>query len=208
MMRVEDARAAVQCGADAVGMVLHANTPRRIGLDVARQIIAVLPPFVTPIGLFVDAPAERVVEVADELHLNHVQLHGHESPDFVAALGALRVIKMIRVTRDGLSDALAPWRKNNSLAAILLETGSTAQAGGTGVENDWDTIEAGQAAGMFEGLPPIIAAGGLRPDNVARVIQRLRPYAVDVSSGIEATRGVKSVEKMQLFADNVRDCDE
>jgi phosphoribosylanthranilate isomerase len=126
----------------------------------------------------------------------------------VNALGTLKIIKAIRVTGDGLTVALAPWKKVRSLTAILLETGSTAQPGGTGVENDWDTIAAAQAAGTFEGLPPIIAAGGLRPDNVAEVVHRLRPYAVDVSSGIEASRGVKSAEKMQLFAANVRDCDE
>lgn len=208
MMRVQDAQAAVQCGADAIGMVLHADTPRRIGLDVAKQIVAVLPPFVNPVGLFVDAPPQRVLEVVRELHLNHVQLHGHESPEVVDALDGLKVIKVIRVTRSGLSEALAPWKKVKALAAILLETGSTTQAGGTGIENDWETIAAAQASGMFEGFPPIIAAGGLRPDNVAQVIQRLNPYAVDVSSGIEAARGIKSPEKMQLFAENVRACDE
>jgi phosphoribosylanthranilate isomerase len=207
MTRLTDALAAADCGADAIGMLLHADSPRKIALDVARNIVAVLPPFVTPVGLFVDAPAEVVQQTADMLHLSHVQLHGHESPALVTSLVGLQVIKAIRVTRDGLGGALAPWRDVRDLAAILLETGATAQAGGSGIENDWDAIAEAQHAGMFKNLPPIIAAGGLRPDNVAAVIERIHPYAVDVSSGIEETRGIKSFEKMQLFAKHVRSCE-
>jgi phosphoribosylanthranilate isomerase len=199
MTRVEDALAAAEAGADAIGMVLYANSPRRIARDLARQIVAALPAFVTPVGLFVDAPPLFVAECAAELGLRQVQLHGKEPPSAVAALRGLSIIKAIRVTRDGLAAALEPWRGVLQLKGMLLETGTTAQAGGSGVENDWEAILQVQRAGGFAGLPPIIAAGGLRPDNVARVIAMLRPWAVDVSSGIESAPGIKSREKMAAF---------
>jgi phosphoribosylanthranilate isomerase len=207
MTRPGDALAAAECGADAIGMLLHGDSSRKITLDVARNIIAVLPPFVTPVGLFVNAPAATVQETAEALHLSHVQLHGNEPPALVRSLRGLKVIKAIHVTRDGLDAALAPWRDVRELTAILLETGATGQAGGSGIENDWDAIAKAQRVGTLAGLPPIIAAGGLRPDNVASVIERIHPYAVDVSSGIEETRGIKSLEKMQLFAKYVHSCE-
>jgi phosphoribosylanthranilate isomerase len=207
MTRAQDARAAAECGADAIGMVLHSQTPRRISTETARQILDVLPPYVTAVGMFVDAPAQLIEETAGELRLSHVQLHGDEPPEMVEGLSGLKVIKAVRVRRGGLAEALEPWRGVRGLSAILLETGGTEQAGGSGVENDWDAIAEAKKSGVFEALPPIIAAGGLRPQNVAQVIRLIAPYAVDVSSGIEASRGIKSIEKMQLFASNVRSCD-
>jgi phosphoribosylanthranilate isomerase len=203
--RPQDAVAAATIGADAIGLVLHADTSRRVTVEQARKILAVVPPFVTPVALFVDSPPEQVLEVVGQLKLRHVQLHGRESPEMIAKLGGLRVIKALHVERATLGPTLATWRtairdlKLDHIAGLLLETSATT-AGGTGVENDWDAIAAARSAGQFEGLPPIIAAGGLTPANVGDVVRRLRPYAVDVSSGIEITRGIKSVELMRDFA--------
>lgn len=211
--RVEDARAAARAGADAIGMVLHAPSARNVPLERARQILGALPAFVTPVGLFVDAPTRVILDTADELRLRHVQLHGHESPGQIAELRGLTVLKAFRVRADSMELDLSIWRNAHAaldlqnLQGLVLETSGTAQAGGTGVENDWATILRHLEAGHFEGLPPIIAAGGLRPDNVAAVVRDLRPWAVDVSSGVEAVPGHKSPEKIDAFIRAVRDGD-
>jgi phosphoribosylanthranilate isomerase len=207
MTRVEDAVAAAEVGADAIGLFLHGNSPRLIDRETARQIIEALPPFVTPVGLFVDAPPELIIELATDLGLRHLQLHGHEPPSLIASLRGWSIIKAVRVRRDTLHADLAPWKNLPHLRGILLETGSSEKLGGTGVENDWETIRIARDRGDFAQLPAIIAAGGLRPDNVGRVVQMLRPYAVDVSSGIESAPGIKSLEKMKQFAQAVREND-
>lgn len=207
MTRLEDALAAVDAGADAVGMVLHAESARRISLPLARQIVAALPAFVTPVGLFVDAEPRILLELADELGLRHLQLHGNEPASIVSTLPGKVILKAIRIVRGEIEQALNPWRDVPGVGALLLETGGTKQAGGTGVENDWEAIRAHQSQSGFANLPPIVAAGGLRPENVEQVIRTLRPYAVDVSSGIESSPGVKSVEKMRDFVAAVRRAD-
>jgi phosphoribosylanthranilate isomerase len=213
MMRAEDALSAAHTGADAIGMVLYAKAARRVSLDQARDMMAVLPAFVTPVGLFVDSPPDEVRDIARQLNLRHVQLQGNEPPETVAGLRDLKVIKAIHVDRNSLSTVLAKWRaaiadlKLSNLAGVLMETGGTTVPGGSGVENDWVTIAAAQAAGAFDGLPPLIAAGGLTPANVGNVVTMLRPWSVDVSSGIEASRGIKSNEKMTAFIDAVRNSD-
>src|SRR5437762_3220862 len=110
MTRPVDALEAARAGADAIGLVFYSAAPRRVTLEQARAILDVLPPFVTPVGLFVDSPADEVLRVAGQLHLRHVQLHGHESPELIAKLGNLAVIKAIRVERDRLRETLATWR--------------------------------------------------------------------------------------------------
>jgi phosphoribosylanthranilate isomerase len=202
--RVEDALAAAELGADAIGMLLHADSARKIPVELAGQIVDALPPFVTPVGLFVDAPPCAVVEAMTSLGIRHVQLQGQEPPQFLGALKNSVVIKSIRVAPGGLVDELKPWRGISSLRAIHLETGTTNQPGGSGVANDWELIRKHIDAGDFSGLPPIIAAGGLRPETVADVIRLLRPWAVDVSSGIESAPGIKSKEKMKAFVEAVR----
>jgi phosphoribosylanthranilate isomerase len=211
--RLEDALAAAELGADAIGLVLHADAPRRITRDLGRRIIAALPPFVTPVGLFVDAPTDVVIEVATDLRLRHVQLHGRETPSTIARLRGQHVIKAAHVTRATIGDDLKFWRTQiaehelDHLKGLLLETGGTRETGGTGAANDWETIRAAQNAGEFNGLPPIIAAGGLKPENVAAVVRMLRPWAVDVSSGIESAKGIKSAAKMAAFVEAVRSAD-
>ncbi len=182
-------------------------------MQVAEQIVAALPPFVTPIGLFVDSPADEILQTANRLGVRTVQLHGGETPELIAQLDGLRIIKAIRADRVSLTAILARWRQAQQalppgrLAGILLETAGTAEPGGTGVENDWALLEKAQREGLLTGMPPLIVAGGLTPLNVGQVIRRLRPWAVDVSSGIEETRGVKSVAKMQAFATAVAGAD-
>ena len=211
--RPEDALAAARAGADAIGMVFHPAAPRRVSVEEACAILAALPAFVTPVALFVDAGVERVTRLAAELHLRHVQLHGNETPEDIAQLPHLAVIKAVRVDPRRFGETLGRWRDAvaagglANLKGLVLETAATAEAGGTGVANDWPAVREHQARGAFDGLPPIIAAGGLTPETVGLVVRDVRPWAVDVSSGVELTRGVKSPEKMAAFVAAVRDAD-
>ncbi len=200
--RPQDASAAAAAGADAIGLLFHRESDRCVSIETAQQILRALPPLVTPVGLFVDAAPEEILEITAKLGLKTVQLHGHETPQHVQQLAGLRILKTIRVEKTGLASAVSAWKNCPNLAALLLET-ATAAPGGTGVENDWAVI----AAANLTDTPPIIAAGGLTPINVASVVRRLRPFAVDVSSGIESSRGIKSIEKMTAFAAAVRAAD-
>jgi phosphoribosylanthranilate isomerase len=204
--RVEDALAAARHGADAIGIVMHRHAKRYVPMATARQIVGALPPFVTPVALFVDAPTQEILDTARDLSVRHVQLHGHEMPDEIAPLLPLRVIKAVRVTRMGLKEDLLRWRgAAPNLTGIVLETPSARDGGGTGVPNDWDFIESATQAGDFTGLPNIIAAGGLTPETVADVVRRIQPWAVDVSSGVESSIGIKSEEKIAAFCRAVRE---
>jgi phosphoribosylanthranilate isomerase len=196
MTRPQDALAAAEAGADAIGMVLHANSPRKISRDAARPIIRELPAFVTPVGLFVDAPPSLIVQTADELGLRHIQLHGKENPAILDSLGQHAAIKVFHLGPD-ISSELSAWR-SKGLSGLLLDSGA-----GSGIENDWKTIRTMIDAGQFQGLP-LIMAGGLTPENVAGVVRMLQPWAVDVSTGIESAPGVKSREKMLAFVEAVR----
>lgn len=202
MTRVEDAVAAAECGADAIGMVLSGKSPRVLTRDVARQIMNALPPFVTPVGLFVNSPIDFIREITADLHLRHVQLYGTETPDAVAALRGLTVIKAVLVHRDHLAADVRLWSNVPNVKGILLETHSASGAGGTGIENDWSAIRDYQS--QYHPAIPLIAAGGLKPENVAEVVRTIRPWAVDVSSGIESAVGVKSRDKMAAFVKAVQ----
>lgn len=209
--RPEDGAAAAAAGADAVGLVFHPPAPRCLSIERAREIIAALPAFVTPVGLFVDVAPEHVTETARTLGLRQVQLNGAETPEIVAALQPLAVVKAIHVERDRFGETLHRWRAApalTNLKGLVLETAGTGRAGGTGVANDWDTVRRHQAAGDFAGLPPIIAAGGLTPETVAAVVRNVRPWAVDVSSGVEDSPGRKSVGRIAAFVAAVRAADE
>ena len=209
--RPQDAVAAANSGADAIGLVFYKLTPRCVSIEQAREILAVLPPFVTPVALFVNATVMEIRQTTDVLGLRYVQLHGHESPEVVDALSAHIVLKALRVSRDTFFKAeLEDWRRAiasrdlTNLRGMVLESATAKGIGGTGVENDWDYIADLQLAGAFSGLPPIIAAGGLTPANVARVVRDLRPCAVDVSSGVEDAPGQKSVERIEAFVREVQ----
>jgi phosphoribosylanthranilate isomerase len=200
--RASDAAEAARLGADAIGMVLSPGLRRSVTVETARQIIGALPAFVTAVGLFVDVDAAEILRVAGAVGLGYVQLHGDETPESVAALEGLRVIKAVAVRPASLLDDLARWReavarqKLDNLAALILDSAT----GGSGLENDWAAIGEAIEGGAGKGLPPLIAAGGLTPKNVGAVIRTIRPWAVDVSSGVESEVGIKSARMMAEFA--------
>jgi phosphoribosylanthranilate isomerase len=206
-MRPEDAAMAAACGADAVGVILHPASPRNVPLEMAERILSALPPFVTPLGVFVNSTVEQILDISERLGLECVQLHGDETREVVAALGGLSVIKAIRVVPATFSQSLNVFRGLANLKGIVLETGGTREPGGTGVANDWELIRKFQEAGAFDGLPAMVAAGGLNPGNVEGVIRLLRPWAVDVSSGVEAKRGEKSERLVREFIEAVERAD-
>jgi phosphoribosylanthranilate isomerase len=211
--RPQDAAAAASAGADAVGMVFDANSGRRVSVVEAEAILAAVGPFVTSVGLFVNASAEEIRRILGSVPLGAVQLHGDESPRLVAALKPIRVIKALHLAA-GESATLAAWRaavadlQLTNLIGILLETpNSGPERGGRGIANDFTGLHAMQTAGHFAGLPPIIAAGGLTPVNVGEVVRLLHPFAVDVSSGVESARREKSADKIEAFVRAVRAAD-
>lgn len=212
-MRPEDAQAAASYGADAIGLVFHRPARRCVTLEQAEQILQMVPAFVSAVGLFVDAPADEIRATATRLRLRHVQLHGNESPQVVEELRDFSVIKAIRVERDSFGQTLQTWRdaiatgQLHHLKGLVLETAGVSQ-GGSGQVNDWGTIRRHIELNSFDGLPPIIAAGGLTPENVRDVVKELRPFAVDVSSGVEGQIGQKSQLKMSQFAREVRTADQ
>jgi len=207
-MRPEDAALAQRLGADAIGMIFHPPAKRNISIQQARAILAVLGPFVTPVGIFVDATTDTIGRTAGELGLRVVQLHGHESIQQAAELGSLKLtlIKALRVDETFEREAPA-WREfgrgEDCLAAIVLESNS---AGGSGVATDWQAVRQHQLAGHMEGLR-IVAAGGLTPQTVGDVVRTIHPWAVDVSSGVENAPGTKSPEKVLQFVQAVRQAD-
>ncbi|GIW76586.1 MAG: N-(5'-phosphoribosyl)anthranilate isomerase [Phycisphaerae bacterium] len=201
IMTVEDALAAVEAGADAIGMILHAQARRRIEPELAREIVQALPPYVTPVGVFVNALPARVLEIAQLVRLTTVQFHGNETIEDIRSVDPLKVIKAVRTDPHTVRDVLLELKETSckNLCGILLETAVPGSTGGTGVANDFDLIELLRTEGAFEGLPPVIVSGGLTPQNVGKVVRRIRPYGVDVSSGIETEFGKKSPEKMRDF---------
>ena len=191
--RLEDAEMAVSLGATAVGFIFWPGSPRRISTADAAAISAALPDDVWKVGVFVDAPADDIRRVIEDAHLTAAQLHGSETPAFAAAL-ATRVIKALALERAGEPAALDEWRG----IPILLDAHDPVRKGGTGRTIDW------QHAGDIAASREVILAGGLRPDNVADAIARVRPYGIDVSSGVESLPGVKDHQKLRGLFDAVR----
>jgi len=198
--RPQDAKTAVMAGADAIGMVFQTGARRRVTIKQAREILAVLPSAVSSIGLFVDADVAKIRKIASALSLSAVQLHGSESPATVAKLKPIPVIKRLD-TKD-----LGRWRRRRlpNLIGILLDSPA---GGGSGVTNDFAAIRKLQKSGAFDGLPPLIVAGGLTAKNVAGVVKLLQPFAVDVSSGVESVVRQKSPAKIKAFLRAVRHAD-
>jgi phosphoribosylanthranilate isomerase len=211
--RPEDARAAANAGADAIGLVFHREAGRYVSPEQALEIIANLPAMVSIVGVFVDATAAEIRRIVELVPLSAIQLHGNESPHTVADLQPLKVLRAIEVDAN-ISKHLADWREAierlwlTNLSGIVLETSGGGAPGGTGAANDWELIQKLQAGAQFSGLPPIIAAGGLTPENVGEVVRKLRPWAVDVSSGVESGRRMKSAEKIEAFVRAVRAADD
>jgi phosphoribosylanthranilate isomerase len=196
--RADDARAAVEAGADAIGLVFWPGSPRAVNAVQARAIVEVLPPFVTVVGVFVNWSATDIDRVCREAGLGAVQLHGDESEAVALDVGR-PVIRSVPVGPGFEPERLRAWRPG---IVPLLDAADPERRGGTGTRVDW-TLAAAAAR-----VRPIILAGGLSPENVADAIRGVRPAAVDVSSRIEDRPGVKNVSRMRAFVAAVRAADE
>ena len=187
--RREDAREAVRLGADAIGLVFYPPSPRALSVARAREIVEGLPPFVTVVGLFVDEPREGIARVLHQVRIDLLQFHGREPPEACREFGR-PYIKAVRM-RDGV-DLHQIYRQYSEASALLLDTYRPGQPGGTGAVFDWSAIPR-ELAGQ------VILAGGLDPDNVESAVRSVRPYAVDVSGGVERSKGIKDGAKMAAF---------
>jgi len=189
----EDARMAAALGVDAIGLVFHRPSPRWVGIDAARAICAALPPFVTRVGLFVDAQPAQIHAVLEAVPLDCLQFHGEESPAACAGWGRAW-IKALRM-RPGV-DVAAEAARYHEACGLLLDTFVPGLPGGTGQTFDWGRVPQDCAL-------PLVLAGGLTPDNVSTAIAAARPHAVDVSGGVEATQGRKDRFKLAAFMQGV-----
>ena len=191
--RVEDACAVVDSGADALGLVFYPDSPRHVSMEQARDIAAAVAPFVTLTGLFVNAAPDTVHAVLDAVPLGLLQFHGSETNAQCNDFG-LPFIKSIAM-RAGI-DVLSGMESYPDAAGLLLDSWQPQLHGGSGIAFDWDQVPEHPAL-------PVILAGGLAPENVAAAIRQVRPYAVDVSSGVETAKGIKSADKIHAFMKGV-----
>ncbi|MBI4195496.1 MAG: phosphoribosylanthranilate isomerase [Betaproteobacteria bacterium] len=195
--RVEDALTAARAGAHAIGLVFFGPSPRYVPPERAGEIVRALPPFITAVGLFVDAPAAEVRATIAAARVGLLQFHGGEDAEFCRQFD-LPYLKAVRV-RAGVN-LLQYAAEYHDAKALLLDTFVEGVHGGTGTVFDWQLIP--------RALPlPIILSGGLNPDNVTDAIRTVRPWAVDVSSGVEASQGIKDAAKIAAFMSGVRNAD-
>ncbi len=185
----QDALDAIRCGADAIGLVFYPPSRRAVTVSQAAAVVAGLPPFVTVVGLFVDASREAIAEVLRGVRIDLLQFHGDEPPEDCAGHGR-PYIKAVRMREE--TDLAAARERYADAAALLVDTYEVGTPGGTGKAFDWSMI------------PPafgreLILAGGLTPDNVAEAVRRVRPYAVDVSGGVEREKGRKDAGRIAVF---------
>ena len=193
--RTADAAAAASAGADAIGLVFYPPSPRFLSVERAREIRDALPPFVQTVALFVNADAAQVSQVIGRVHPAMLQFHGDEPPEFCAQFG-LPYVKACRM-RQGVS-ALEYLRSFSQAAAWLFDS-HVPEYGGVGESFDWSLIP--------ETEKPVILSGGLSTTNVAEAIRRVRPWGVDVSSGVESAKGIKDAAKIAAFMREVRNAD-
>jgi phosphoribosylanthranilate isomerase len=194
--RTGDARAAAEAGADAIGLVFYPPSPRFLSVERAVEIRDALPPFVQTVALFVNADAAQIAQVIGRVHPAMLQFHGDETPQFCGQFG-LPYVKACRV-KPGV-DALAYLKPYGNAAAWLLDS-FVPEYGGVGESFDW-------ALAPKERSRPLILSGGLDSGNVARAIRAVRPWGVDVSSGVESAKGIKDAGKMSVFVSEVRHAD-
>jgi phosphoribosylanthranilate isomerase len=191
--RVEDALNAVAQGADAIGLVFYKPSPRNVEIEQAIEIANKIPAFVTVVALFVNAEPDFVRKVISEVKLDLLQFHGDETPQECASYG-MPFIKAIRVKSD--TNLVQCAKDFSASKALLLDTFTDGVAGGTGHVFDWNLIPAALDK-------PVILAGGLTAQNVAQAITQVKPYAVDVSGGVEVSKGIKDAEKIAAFMQQV-----
>ncbi|MBI3599240.1 MAG: phosphoribosylanthranilate isomerase [Nitrospinae bacterium] len=203
---LEDAVYAAECGADAVGFIFYQKSPRFIERKTAKEIIRNLPPFITTVGVFVNHDIEDVIKTAQDCRLNAVQLHGDESPDYCSKIpllspftkGGVRGIKIIKAIRVESKDSFKKMT-GYGVSAFLLDSYSENSYGGTGKTFNWNLAIKAKEYGR------IILSGGLTKDNVKDAIEKVEPYGVDVSSGVEESIGKKDREKVRAFIKRVKE---
>lgn len=191
----DDALAAAEYGADALGFIFYENSSRYITPADAIPIIKKLPPFIITVGVFVNEPVDKVKQIKGLTGIDIIQLHGDETPDMCGAIGN-NVIKAFRV--GGRQSAADSQLSKYSVSAYLLDTHREGLPGGTGETFDWDLAVKAKRYGR------IILAGGLTPDNVAEAVKKVRPYAVDVASGVEKRPGKKDLNKVKKFIERAK----
>jgi phosphoribosylanthranilate isomerase len=192
---VGDALAAVNAGADAIGIVFYEPSPRNVSIDIAEQIVRAVGPFVTTVGLFVNASEEAVNAVLQSVPLQLLQFHGNESAEYCEVFQR-PYMKAIRL-KPGI-DVLQEISRYTSAVAILLDTYKKGLPGGTGETFDWKQVPT-----QIERKLPLVLAGGLRPDNIQQAVDSTMPYGVDVSGGVEFSPGKKDPRKITQFINNV-----
>ena len=196
LTRVRDVRAAVDAGADAIGLVFYPPSPRFLSLEAAKELRDAVPPFVTSVALFVNPTGEQVRQVLECVRPALLQFHGEETPEFCARFG-LPYLKACRVKQGvDLLEYLQPF---SGAAGWLLDS-HVAEYGGVGETFDWSLVPA-------ERMRPLILSGGLSCENVGEAVRRVRPWAVDVSSGVETAKGIKDAAKIAAFVTEVRNAD-
>jgi len=193
MTQLKDALFAVEQGVDAVGFIFYKKSPRAVMMKTVREIITKLPPLVDTVGVFVNESAERLNKIADYCGLDLVQLHGEESPAFCRKIHR-RVIKAFRVKDVQSIKQLEKF----PVSGFLLDTFSDDLHGGTGKSFDWNLALPAKKMG------PVVLAGGLTPRNILQAVRQVRPYGVDVCSGVEKSPGIKDLEKVRAFLKNIR----
>ncbi len=198
--RTQDARAAAEAGADAIGLVFYPPSPRFLSVERAVEIRDALPPFVHSVALFVNPDAAQVAQVLGRLHPGALQFHGDETPRFCAQFGVpwIKAARVISGVSTGV-DLLEYLRPFSGAQAWLLDSYVEAY-GGVGESFDWSLVPA-------ERDRPLILSGGLASDNVAEAVRRVRPWGVDVSSGVESAKGIKDAAKIAAFIAEVRNAD-
>lgn len=192
MTNAADALAAVEAGADALGFVFHHASPRYVQPEMVKRIVATLPPFVVPVGVFVNEEPQKVRDLMDDCGLALAQLHGDESTSYCGTLGR-PVLRAIRLSDRSHFLAMAEYLGRAHVRGFVVDAFSETAYGGTGMLANWDLAAEAARQGA------VLLAGGLTPENVAEAIQKVRPYGVDVSSGVEASPGKKDQKKVQTF---------
>ncbi|MBA7553658.1 N-(5'-phosphoribosyl)anthranilate isomerase [subsurface metagenome] len=200
-------------GGDAIGLVF-AKSPRKVTTTTAREIVGGLPDGFPTVGVFVNSTPDEINTVITETGIRYVQLHGSEPPKILAEINApcIKVFTMrgenwlaeIRAFLDVPGENKSENKPGN-LAAVLIDTYNPTLAGGTGESFDWNSVGEARSGGGMDGLPPLVLAGGLKPENIAQAIKLVNPWGVDVSSGVESEPGIKDMDKVEAFIKAVRE---
>ena len=200
---VDDALTVVAAGADAIGLNFYRYSPRYVEFERARQIVDALPDDFVVVGLFVNSTVREVCDTFDRLELDLIQLHGDEPPEFLEELNPRPVMKAFRIGPDALGPVYEYLDRCGRLGCmprmVLIEQRVEGKYGGTGKTADWDVVRQYPAVALEKGYPPLVLAGGLTPQNVARAVSTVRPAAVDTAGGVESSQGRKDSAAVEAF---------